>query len=170
MNTISDETLNKYLDGELSKEESIEVERIVNNSPSVKLRLSALKEVDRSLKVMPLSEIRFDFTAMIMKRIQWIENSKKSQKRFIIVISTIFMSLCLAIVGLVGFEMVKNYNPSNSKAITESVKYAKSVSEMITAFLNNTNMTIVGGVFSFGLLISAYFFFDYSKLFRKVRK
>ena len=170
MNTITDETLNKYLDGELNKEESAEVERIINSSPSEKLRLMALKQVDRSLKMMPVSEIRFDFTSMIMKRIQWIEKSKQSQKRFVIVVSTIVMLLCLSVVGIMGFQIIQNYNPGNSRAIIDTVKYAKSMSDIITTFLNNTNMTIVGGVFSFGLLISAYFFFDYSKIFRKVRK
>ena len=170
MNTISDETLNKYLDGELSKEESHEVERIVNGSPAVKLQLMALKEVDRSLRNMPVPEIGFDITSVIMQRIKWIEKLKQDQKRFIIVISSVFLLLCISIVGFVGFEMVRNYNPGNSKAIIDTVKYAKSLSVLITSLLTSTNMTIIGGIFSFGLLISAYFFFDYSKIFRKIGK
>ncbi len=169
MNMISDETLNNYLDGELSKDEANKVEGIVNSSPTVKLRLIALKEVDRSLRNMPVPEIRFDITSAIMQRILWIDKLKKEQTRFIAIIATVFIFLCLSLVGFITYEMIKNYNPANSKTIIDTVKYAKSFSVMITAFLNNTNMTIVGGVFSFGMLISAYFFFDYSKVFKKVR-
>jgi hypothetical protein len=170
MNTISDETLNKYLDGELSKEESHEVERIVNGSPAVKLQLMALKEVDRSLRNMPVPEISFDITSVIMQRIKWSEKLKQDQKRFIIVISSVFILLCISILGFVGFEVLRNYNPGNSKALIDTVKYAKTISNLIGALMNSTNMTILGGIFSFGLLISAYFFFDYSKVFKKISK
>ena len=170
MNLVNDETLNKYLDGELSKYEALEVERLVNDSPELKLRLTALKEVDRSLRNIPVPEIRFDMTSQIMKRIQWNEKSKLAQKRFIIIVSTVFLFMCLAVAGLVGFEIIRNYNPGSSKAVTDTVKYANSISDLIKTLFNSTNMTIVGGVFSFGLLISAYFFFDYSKIFKKVGK
>jgi hypothetical protein len=170
MNILNDETLNKYLDGELSQEEIIEVERIVNSSPESKLRLMALKEVDRSLRNMTTPEVGFDITTVIMQRIQWNEKSKKKQKRFIIIVSSVFILLSLSIAGFLGFEIIRNYNPGSSKTITDTVKYAKTVTDMITGFLNNTNMTIVGGVFSFGLLLSAYFFFDYSKVLRKASK
>src|ERR1035437_325401 len=166
MNTINDEMLNKYLDGELSKDESAEVEKIVNGSPALKQQLIALKEVDRSLRNMPVPEISFDVTSVIMQRIKWIEKLKKDQKRFIVVISSVFITLCFAIVLFVGFEIIKNYKPDSSKTIIDTVKYAETLSGFITSFMNNTNMTILGGIFSFGLLISAYFFFDYSKVFK----
>jgi len=170
MNTISDEILNKYLDGELSKDESAEVDRIVNGSPVWKQRLMALKEVDHSLRNMPVPEITFDITSMIMQKILWNEKSKRQQKRFIIIVTSIFIILCLSIIGFVGFELIRNYHPENSKAIAYTIKYTKSISELLTSFFNKTNMTIIGAVFSFGLLISAYFIFDYSKVFRKIGK
>jgi hypothetical protein len=170
MNTISDEMLNNYLDGELSKDESAEVEKIVNGSPALKLQLMALKEIDRSLRNMPVPEVSFDVTSVIMQKIKWIEKLKKDQKRFIVVIASVFITLCLAIVLFVGFELIRNYNPDSSKTIIDTVKYAETLSGFITSFMNNTNMTILGGIFSFGLLISAYFFFDYSKVFKNLGK
>ena len=170
MNNMSDEILNKFLDGELSIGETAEVESFVKSSPEAKLRLLALKEVDRSLRNMPISEIKFDITSVIMQRIQWSDRSKREQKRFIIIISSFFISLCLSIAGFIGFEIIRNYNPERSKMLIDTVKYAKSMSVLITSLMNSTNMTIIGGVFSFGLLISAYFFFDYSKIFRKIGK
>jgi anti-sigma factor RsiW len=49
MNLLSDEILNKYLDGELDKNQSAEVEEILNKSENYRKRLSALNLIHKEL-------------------------------------------------------------------------------------------------------------------------
>jgi anti-sigma factor RsiW len=170
MKTLTDEILNKYIDGELNKTETSEVESILRSSKEERNKLNALREADHLLKNLPVSEIRSDFSVEIMNRIQWVLRSRKEQKKFIITVTSIFIMLCLGIVTVLGIEIVTNMSPASSKVVTDSVTYAKTISENIQVVLNNRNITIVGGLFSFGLIISAYFFFDYNKILRKEMK
>ena len=66
---LSDDILNKYLDGELSREIIIEIEDTIKNSPKDRRRLFALQETDRSLKNLKVTEVKSDFTSLVMKKI-----------------------------------------------------------------------------------------------------
>jgi hypothetical protein len=105
-----------------------------------------------------------------MNKIQRSLRSKQEQKKFIVGVVSIFLIMCLAIAGIVGFEIIRNFNPGRSEAVTNSIKYITSASQLISSIFNSRNISIVGGVFSFGLIISAWFFFDYSRMLRKARK
>jgi ATP-dependent Zn protease len=170
MRTLSEEILNKYIDGELSRVEMREVEETIKNSREDRIELNAIQNTDRSLKNMRLIEVKSNFTSLVMNKIQRSLQSNQEQKKFIVSIFSIFIVMCLVVVGIVGFELIRNYNPGTSNAIKESIKYVASASEYISKILNNRNISIVGGVFSFGLIISAWFFFDYSRVLRKARK
>jgi hypothetical protein len=170
MRTLSDEILNKYIDGELSRDEMREVEETIKNSREDRIELNAIQNTDRSLKNMRLIEVKSNFTSLVMNKIQRSLQSSQEQKKFIVSIFSIFILMCLVVVGIVGFNLIRNYNPGTSNAITDSIKYVASASEFISKILNSRNISIVGGVFSFGLIISAWFFFDYSRMLRKARK
>jgi len=170
MNTMSDDILNKYLDGELSRDEMREVEETIKNSREDRMGLNALQNIDSSLKSLKLLEVKSNFTSIVMNKIQKSLRSRQEQKKFIVSIVSIFLVMCLAIVAAVGFEIIRNFNPGTSMAIKESVKYISSATEFISEIINSRNISIVGGVFSFGLVISAWFFFDYSKILRKAGK
>jgi ATP-dependent Zn protease len=170
MRTLSEEILNKYIDGELSRVEMREVEETIKNSREDRIELNAIQNTDRSLKNMRLIEVKSNFTSLVMNKIQRSLQSSQEQKKFIVSIFSIFILMCLVVVGIVGFNLIRNYNPGTSNAITDSIKYVASASEFISKILNSRNISIVGGVFSFGLIISAWFFFDYSRMLRKARK
>jgi ATP-dependent Zn protease len=170
MRTLSEEILNKYIDGELSRVEMREVEETIKNSREDRIELNAIQNTDRSLKNMRLIEVKSNFTSLVMNKIQKSLQSNQEQKKFIVSIFSIFIVMCLVVVGIVGFELIRNYNPGTSNAIKESIKYVASASEYISKIFNSRNISIVGGVFSFGLIISAWFFFDYSRMLRKARK
>ena len=170
MKTLSDEILNRYIDGELSRDEMREVEETIKNFREDRIELNAIQNTDRSLKNMRLIEVKSNFTSLVMNKIQKRLRSRQEQKKFIVSIFSIFIVMCLVVVGVVGFEIVKNFNPETSTAIKDSIKYVTSASQLISNIFNNRNISIVGGVFSFGLIISAWFFFDYSRMLRKARK
>ena len=170
MKTLSDEILNRYIDGELSRDEMREVEEAINNSREERVVLNALQNTDSSLKNIKLIEVKSNFTSLIMNKIQRSLRSRQEQKKFIVGVVSIFMMMCLAIAGFVGFEIISNYNPAASSAIRNSIKYVTSASQLISGIFNSRNISIIGGVFSLGLVISAWFFFDYSRMLRKARK
>jgi hypothetical protein len=170
MRTLSDEILNRYIDGELSREEKREVEETINKSRDDMIELNVLQSTDRTLKNIKLMEVKSNFTSLVMNKIQRSLRSRQEQKRFIVAITSIFIIMCLAVAGLAGFEMIRNFNPEASSAIKDSIKYVTSASQLISNIFNSRNISIVGGVFSFGLIISAWFFFDYSRMLRKARK
>ena len=170
MKILSDGILNRYIDGELSRDEMREVEETIKNSKEDRIELNAIQNTDRSLKNMRLIEVKSNFTSLVMNKIQRSLRSGQEQKKFIVSIFSIFIVMCLVVVGVVGFEIVKNFNPETSTAIKDSIKYVTSASQLISNIFNNRNILLVGGVFSFGLIISAWFFFDYSRMLRKARK
>jgi nitrate reductase NapE component len=170
MKRLSNEILNKYIDGEFSRDEMREVEEVIKNSREDRIELNALQNTDHSLRKLTLLEVKSNFTSLVMNKIQRSLRSRQEQKKFIVGVVSIFMVMCLAIVGIVGFETFRNFNPGTSNAIRESIKYVSSASEFISRIFNSRNISILGGVFSFGLIISAWFFFDYSKMLKKERK
>ena len=170
MKILSDEILNKYIDGELSRDEMKEAEEVIKNSMEDRIQLIVLQNIDRSLRNLEVLEVKSNFTAAVMNKIKRSLRSKQEQKKFIVGIVSIFIIMCFAISGVVGFEIIKNFNPETSNAIKDSIKYVISASQLISNIFNSRNISIVGGVFSFGLIISAWFFFDYSKRLRKAGK
>jgi hypothetical protein len=167
---LSSDLLNKYIDNELSREEMREVEEMIKNSNEDIKELNMLQRTDSALKNLKVMEVKSNFTSLVMNKIQRGLREKQEQKKFIVSIVSIFLIMCLAIVVVVGFEIVRNFNPGTSMGINESVKYISSATEFISKIINSRNISIVGGVFSFGLIISAWFFFDYSKILRKAGK
>jgi hypothetical protein len=168
MITLSDEILNKYLDGELSKEIMTEIENTISKEDRAKL--TVMKDIDRSLKDLKITEPKSNFTSIVMERIQRSIHSRLEQKKFIISIISVFILMCLVVLGVIGFEIIGKTNPWTPSALRDSIKYITSAAESITNIFNSRNLTIIGGVFSFGLIISAWFFFDYSKMLRKAGK
>ena len=170
MKILSDDILNKYIDGELSRDEMRAIEEAIKNSREDKTGLSAMQNTDSLLKNIRLIEVKSNFTSLVMHKIQRSLQSRQEQKKFIIGIISAFIVMCLAIVGFVGFEIIRNYNPVASSAIRDSINYVTSASQLISGIFNSRNISIIGGVFSLGLVISAWFFFDYSRMLRKARK
>ena len=170
MKILSDETLNKYIVGELNREEMRETEEIIKGSGEDRIRFNAIVETDRSLRDLKVIEVKPNFTSLLMNKIQRSLQSNQEQKKFILGVISVFIIMCLAIVGIVGFEIIRDFNPGAFTVIKESIKYMTSVSEFIANLLNNKNLSILGSAFSFGLIIFAWFFFDYNKILRKAGK
>ena len=167
---LSDEILNKYIDGEFSRKDMNEIEETIRNSNEDRIRLIALQNIDRSLNTLKVIEVKSDFTSLIMKKIQRSLQSNQEQKKFIISIMSFFVLMCLIIAGSVGFEIIRNLNPVTTSGLRNSIKFITSASEYMANIFNSRNISIIGEVFSFGLIISAWFFFDYSKMLRKAGK
>jgi anti-sigma factor RsiW len=165
MNLLSDEILNKYLDGELDKNQSAEVEEILNKSEYDRKRFSALKLIHKELTLMQEDKVSVDFTNNVMARVNKKFALPKQQNHFIISITSVLILICLVIVTYVVTAVISSSAPqTESLQITETVNRFGSglISELMKLF-SGKNLSIIGSVFSLGILISGYFFFEHQK-------
>ncbi len=165
MNLLSDEILNKYLDGELDKNQSTEIEEILNKSENDRKRFSALKLIHKELSLMQEDKVSVDFTNNVMARVNKKFALPKQQNYFIVSISSILVLICLVIVTYVVTAIISSSAPqTESLQITETVnRFGSGLILELKKLFSGKNLSIIGSVFSLGILISGYFFFEQQK-------
>ena len=165
MNLLSDEILNKYLDGELDKNQSAEIEEILNKSENDRKRFSALKLIQKELSLMQEDKVSVDFTNNVMERVNKKFALPKQQNYFIISIASLFILVCLGIVAYVVTAIISSSAPqTESLQLTETVnRFGNGLILELKKLFSGKNLSIIGSVFSFGILISGYFFFEQQK-------
>ena len=165
MNLLSDEILNKYLDGELDKNQSAEIEEILNKSENDRKRFSALKLIHKELSLVQEDKVSVDFTNNVMARVNKKFALPKQQNYFIISIASILVLFSLGIVAYVVTAIISSSAPqTESLQITETVnRFGNGLILELKKLFSGKNLSIIGSVFSFGILISGYFFFEQQK-------
>jgi anti-sigma factor RsiW len=165
MNLLSDEILNKYLDGELDKNQSAEIEEILNKSDNDRKRFIALKLIHKELSLMQEDKVSADFTNNVMARVNKKFALPKQQNYFIVSITSILVLVCLVIVTYVVTAVISSSAPqTESLQITETVnRFGSGLILELKRLFSGKNLSIIGSVFSLGILISGYFFFEHQK-------
>ena len=165
MNLLSDEILNKYLDGELDKNQSAEIEEILNKSENDRKRFSALKLIHKELSLMQEDKVSVDFTNNVMARVNKKFALPKQQNYFIISISSLLVLICIGIVAYVVTAIIVSSAPqTESLQITETVnRFGSGLILELKKLFSGKNLSIIGSVFSLGILISGYFYFEQQK-------
>jgi len=164
---ITDEILNKYLDGELNKEEAEQVKSALRNSEELQRKFNALKFVNDKLFDLKEEEVSPDFTTDLMKRIL---KSRfvvpKQQKYFIVSVATFITLLCLVIFGFSISAIISSAPPSigESKSVVDSITYmSDGLVKVVEKVFSGQGLSIVGSIFSIIIIISGYFFFEMQK-------
>ena len=166
MINITDEILNKYLDGELNKEESTDVHSAIQSSEELRKKFIALKLVHDELSIISEEEVSSDFTVRLMKKIVKRSIVPKQQKYFIASIVTFITLLCLVIFGFSISAMISASTSaaSNSQSMLDSVSgMSDGLVQSIRQLFSGSGLSIIGSVFSLIILISGYFFFEMQK-------
>ena len=165
MNLLSDEILNKYLDGELDAEQVEEVKSALENSEEDRKRFNALKIVHDKLSAIREDAVSENFTNLVMARIAKPLAVPRKQKYFIISIVTIFILVCLGIVGYVASMVISSAAPNTeSIQVTETVqKLGSGLIMELKKLFSGSGLSIMGSVLSLAILISGYFFFEHQK-------
>jgi hypothetical protein len=161
---LTDEILNRYIDDELSPSEKDEVNEILKSSEDARRRLYAMKLVHTELKKYAPARPSMDFTSVLMKKIIRRHESK-GQKYFIFSISSVFVIISLAIIGyLTSFILSTGKSTDEgSSTVNYFVQLVEKLVHGIQTLFSNGNVSIIGFIFSFAIIISAYFFFDSHK-------
>lgn len=163
---ITDEILNKYLDGELTTGEADQVKSVIRSSEELQRKFNALKLVHDNLSTMKEDEVSAGFSEKLMKQIVKRSTAPKQQKYFIISIVTFITLLCLVIFGLSISAMISSAASSanESKSVFDSVpNLTDGLVRSLKQLFSGAGLSIIGSIFSLIILISGYFFFELQK-------
>ena len=163
---ITDEILNKYLDGELNREEVEQVKSALHNSEDFQKKFNVLKIVHDNLSIVKEDELSPGFTDKLMKQILKGSAVPKQQKYFIVSVATFLTLLCLVIFGFSISAMISATSSSigDSKSVFESIpNIGDALVKILKHLFTGTGLSIIGSVFSIVVLISGYFFFEMQK-------
>ena len=163
---ITDEILNRYLDGDLNFEEVKQVRSALANSDELQKKFSALKLVHDRLSAYKEDEVSPDFTNKLMKQIVTRSIVPKQQKYFIASIVTFIALLCLVIFGFSISAMISATSSatSNSQTVFDVVaSLSEGLVRTLQQLFSGARLSIIGSIFSLIILISGYFFFEMQK-------
>lgn len=165
MRKITDEILNRYLDGELNEIDSAEIRDTINSSEEVKKRYKALSSVHDSLKSLEPDKTSKNFKEKVMNRLKSRTVVPKQQKYFILSMVVISSVLCLIILGFVIGTVLASAPASPGPATTiEAVdKFSDSLIYYVNDIFSGRSLSIIGAVFSLLIIITGYFFFENQK-------
>jgi hypothetical protein len=165
MNLLSDEILNKYIDGELDEELTKQVETRIKSSEAEKKNYNAFKLLHKNLSEFQADNLSTDFTSLVMSKLGKKVSVPKGQKTFVFSILSFIILICLGIIGYVVYLILNSYTPpTETIQVTETARNVSTglISEL-TKMFSGKNLSIIGSVFSLGILISGYFFFERQK-------
>jgi hypothetical protein len=164
---ITDEILNKFIDGELTRQESEQVNSALRGSEGLQKKFNALKLVHKELLNFREDEVSAGFTDSLMKQIALKKFAlPKQQKYFIASIATFITLLCLVIFGF-SISAVISTTPSSigdSSSLFDSIpNLSEGLIKILKQMFSGTGLSIIGSIFSIIVLISGYFFFEMQK-------
>jgi hypothetical protein len=163
---ITDEILNRYLDGELSREDTEQVKSALLNSDEIRRKFNTLKLVHTKLSILKEDEVSPSFTQNLMKQIIRRTSVPRQQKYFIVSVATFITLLCLVIFGF-SISAVISATPSSigdSKSVFDSFSnLSEGLVKSIKQLFSGAGLSIIGSIFSIIVLISGYFFFEMQK-------
>ena len=173
MNKLSDDVLNKYIDGELDYASLQNVNEVLSTSIEDKKRLQALLAVHNELKKIKEESVPDSFTHSVMKRVQSRNKAFKVQRHFVFEISSIFISGLLVIIGLIIYYSINQPGETQtSQTYTQNIiPFFRAIASGIAQIFTPRGISVFGSIISLGILILGYFFFENLKASKqKIRK
>ncbi|MBZ0200127.1 MAG: hypothetical protein K8H86_09685 [Ignavibacteriaceae bacterium] len=164
---ITDEILNRYIDGELTCQELKDFLIEVDSSVQIKEQLNILQTASNSFKKINEYSPSDDFTSRLMLQLNKKLKPRTSDKIFIFSISSIFIVLSLTIIGFILAQIIGTNKPAQSLVIGENIiGVLGTIAQPFVSLFSSSSISLVGAIISFGIIISGYFYFDYQKTTR----
>lgn len=158
---INDDLLNRFLDNELSNEEKDFILREIEKSTELKKRYEVLLKTHLLLKNINPDFPSIDFSKIVMQKISKRVTSESQQKRFLFIILSLFGIAIIGSVGYLFYQIISTIQLSNSNDIISN--YSNTIRDYFSAIFKKENISIIGSVLSFIMLISGYFLYNYWK-------
>src|SRR3989304_4936885 len=157
---LNDDLLNKYIDGELDREMIDQIKIKLESSHQDMMKYRTLLSVHNELKKMPAEEVSSSFTANLMLKVQRSLKSKREQNFFIVSVLSLFFLICIGIIGYLLANYIFTAEPGSSDALTQFTQRSEGFVTLLKNFFSKGNISIIGSIFSFILLVSGYFFYE----------
>jgi hypothetical protein len=157
---LDDDLLNKYIDGELEKEMMKQVMTKLESSSQDMMKYKTLLSVHNELMKMPVEEVSSNFTSNLMLKVQRSLKSKREQNFFIVSVLSLFFLICIGIIGYLLANYIFTAEPNSYDVVTQFTERSEDFITLLKNFFSKENISIIGSIFSFILLISGYFFYD----------
>lgn len=160
---LNDEILNKYIDGELEKDLVLQIKIKLESSPKDMLKYKYLLTVHNELKRIPVDEVSLSFTSNLMLKVKRNLKYKREQNFFIVSVLSLFFLICIGIIGYLLANYIFNVPQSSSDVFSQFSVQSENFITLLKNFFSKGNISIIGSIFSFILLISGYFFYESMK-------
>ena len=157
---LDDDILNKYIDGELDSSLAQQIKIQLESSPEDMNKYKALLFIHNELRRLPVDDVSPNFTANLMLKIQRSLKSKKEQNLFVISILSFFFLISLGIIGYLLANYIFTAEPGSSDFLTQLTQRSEDFVTLLRNFFSKGNVSIIGSIFSFVILISGYFFYE----------
>jgi len=151
---LNDDLLNRYIDGELNTGIMQEVKEKLESSVQDMKRYKVLLLVHNGLQRLPVEEVFPNFTQTLMKRVQRSIKSKKEQNFFIVSVLSLFLLIAIGIIGYLLANYIFTAEPGSSGTFTHFTQRSEDFVTLLRNFFSKGNISIIGSIFSFILLIS----------------
>lgn len=157
---LDDNILNRYIDGEFDSGLAQQIKTQIESSPEDMKKYKALLFVHNELRRLPIDEVSPNFTADLMLKIQRSLKSKKEQNFFVISVLSFFFLISLGIIGYLLANYIFTAEPGSSDFLSQVTQRSEDFVTLLKNFFSKGNISIIGSIFSFVLLISGYFFYE----------
>lgn len=165
MNLLSDEILNKYIDGELEPSVIQKVNEMLKSSEEDQKKLKALQLIHEGLKNIAEIKTSPNFTSVVMVKIKSRMKKKKNDIYFIYSMASILISICLIITGFVFSNI--NFTTKTTFRLTHImntyINYIIFFNDKMKDILNPNIILMFGPITTIGIIIMAYLFYENHK-------
>jgi anti-sigma factor RsiW len=162
MDEINDELLNKFLDKELEQADVLRIEKAISNSEDLRKRYQALKAVHHNLMKMKAEETSPEFLNQVMSKLKKRGYNFKQQNYFLAAMYLVFMGGAIALVGYImyGIFSTSAGSGNTSGVIDSTLHQFSNMTLSIKNFFNHTNISLIGSILAFTIIISGYLLFE----------
>jgi len=165
---LTDEILNKYIDGELDVNELAEVKNELGKDDEALARLKALRAVDESLRKIEVESAPNNFTERIMQTLAAKSKAVKPKiSYFFVSIVSIFSLGVIAIMIAAVRSLDKETGQSAIDPFIDKAKeFVGKNLNSFHSFFSNQNVLLVVSTLTLILLVTAYFTFESHRNFK----
>lgn len=169
MKNLTDEILNKYLDGELTGKELSEVEAVIASNPDELTKLKTHKFVDQTLRSMEFELAPQGITQKIMNKILPGLSLRKKKSYFYYSVLGVF-GVVITSALIYSVKLLSSKTSVETLNIVDTEKISNLIIQFFTnfkSFFTGDNLVIIGLCLTIIMLVSAIFIHDSYKSFKK---
>lgn len=170
MKKLTDEILNKYIDGELTSGELNSLKNFIEENPGELEKLKAHEQVENILRNLEADKAPDSINSYIMKKISPAKTKTAKDFYFFYTLIIIFIT---SILGVVFYSLSLSENKQLTDKIIgtfevkQDLTFLSSVLDSAAVIISNKTVFIAGSALTVILFVLAYFIFESHRQFKR---